>query len=278
MKKLNPTGIALALSAVLAPITAHAVNPCYIDNSTGASYATPLQLGTTHNPGAGQIACGHTVSGSGCTVEQSTDLTFGSTCLTIGKGVDFDGKGHNLHCTTNTDCSSPAIVVGSTTPAGSGGSTVGNVSLSGCWVTAIRHQNTNSATAEDVTIDFPTSGCSTGAKVGILDFNTVTRATISNADTAGIKQVSNNSSSINDSVITDCAVGVQVSGVTGTKLVNGRLDGNTQSISAGTGSYDVESQGSAFSNASSGHCGSGSSLTCIEFSGTRSSFVDFVIK
>ncbi len=289
MRIRNLLTSSFAFSVLMIPVHAYAANPCVIDGNTGATYATPLTLGTTHNPGAGQIACGHTVSGTGCTVQLTADLNAYGSCISLGRGVTLDGNGHALHCDSSMLCAMQAVLTEPTTPTGSGNTVVRELTLSGCWNAGLVHTNTNTAIAEDVVIDYPElescdefcifGQCARGPGSGITSFTTVERASIVNA-THGVYLNANNAS-VEDSVIRDCNTGVSTNGTaTGTTLLNCLLDGNTQSVSAGTGSYRIESDGSVLENAGAdGHCGPGNDVDdCVDFTGTRASFVDLVIR
>jgi hypothetical protein len=261
---------------------------CYLDENASPAYESPIDLATVEDLPNKDIACGHIVSGNGCVVRMVADIPRYHECIVLGRGVTLDGLGNSFECTDDSICPDVPVSIGSTSLDGSGTTTVKNLTIEGCYNIGLYANASFSSVAEDITIDFP-SDCEitwvfgmpvTGANQGIVDFTTVTRTKVLNANWTGIS-LNDNNAIIEDSIVKGNAVGVEVgASVTGTKIMNVLLEGNVQQVDAGSGSYSLDSEGSVFQNpGTDGNCGPSTTVDdCVDFVGTRVTFVDGVIR
>ncbi len=204
----------ICLSIIGAPQITFA-GECYVDDESEASPADPATITIKSSGGTYSELCGHTIHGSGCTVEIEEDQTFADAntdCVRIGKGVTLDFNGNDLTCTLTSSRCGYAILPNLAT--GSGALKVKDGVIDGCWQFGIGEVTSSGTgqTIEDITIDLdndaPTVGCGT-AGIGIVGWKNIKRVNLSDIEYGICGAIT----TIEDAEISDMSVaGVQACG------------------------------------------------------------------
>jgi hypothetical protein len=248
-------------------------NYCVVDgtNFPNTSVITASQLVIF-----GGNLCGHSIYGSGCTVNADIDGTWSATsdCLSLGRGVTINGNpngtGRAQITCTSTHCGSAFDIVSS---AGSGSTTVTDVDVDGCFRYGARGSGANVAKVLNSTIDLAYGSCGALAAIyGIHGVDTVDTVEVKNAN-VGIMTYQ----TVKNSVVHDCnTAGIETQTSSNANLVNVFVHDNPYSLSRASGTGVATLNDSTFANASTCHTYNAATSTCLQgivsFSGAATFF------
>jgi hypothetical protein len=274
-------GGALAARIIFEP--AFALASCNIDGASGNT--SPVSVSDMAKPFHGTL-CGHSVYGPNCTINVDVNGTTNTDCLTVGNGVTLQGSVGGGPATITCGDSSCGKAIDISDTHGSGNTIVESVDISGCFDTGVYGGIANAFRYKDSYVDLSGSSCM--GNTGVYKVQDVDTVSVRNTAIACV--FSRGGSSIRDSVLTACPIGVEMSGSSNdngsaVQLTDVAVYDTDYSIyhDCCNGPSTANATSSSFSQASVCHSGyaggggSGCSAAILTFSGATSS-LDYLLK